>query len=45
LIDQPVEFAGVLAGDLVHDLGREAGELLPDVVDELGADRVELELR
>ena len=31
LVDQPVEFAGVLAGDLVHDIGREAGELLLDV--------------
>src|SRR4051794_13737187 len=30
-VDQPVEFAGVLARDLVHDLGREAGELLLDV--------------
>ena len=30
-VDQVVEFGGVLAGDLVHDLGREAGELLLDV--------------
>src|ERR1700730_13888231 len=69
-VDQPVEFARVLAGDFVHDFGREAGELLldvfrgfrphsvgvrvvgaphqgldADVVDELGADRVELERR
>jgi hypothetical protein len=28
---QPVELAGVLAGDLVHDFGRKAGELLLDV--------------
>ena len=27
-VDQPVELSGVLAGDLVDDLGREAGELL-----------------
>src|ERR1700730_3375956 len=69
-VDQPVKLAGVLAGDLVHDFGREAGELLldvfrgfrphgvgvrvvgaphqgldADVVDELRADRVELERR
>jgi len=31
LIDEAVEFGGVLAGDLVRDLGREAGELLLDV--------------
>ena len=30
-VDQAIEFGGVLAGDLVHDLGREAGELLLDV--------------
>src|SRR5262249_15767030 len=66
--DEPVELAGVLAGDLVHDVGRqmpellldEAGRLRPDtvrvrivrapherldahVLDQLGADRIELE--
>ena len=30
-VDQAVEFGGVFAGDLVHDFGREAGELLLDV--------------
>src|SRR6185437_6885438 len=70
LVDQPVELAGVLAGDLVRRLGRQVTELLGDVfarfrpdavamrvvaaphqrlqphlVDELGADAVELEGR
>jgi hypothetical protein len=31
LIDQPVEFRGVLAGDLVYDIGWPADELLLDV--------------
>src|SRR5262249_38078212 len=69
-VDQAVEFAGVLAGDLVHNIRCKAGELLldifrgfrpdavgvrvigaphhgldTDVVDELCADRVELERR
>src|SRR5215472_13678345 len=69
-VDQAVELAGVLAGDLVHNFGRQPGELLldvfrgfgpnavgvrvvraphhrldADVVDQLGADRVELEGR
>src|SRR6266566_2554079 len=68
LVHQPVELGGVLAGDLVHDVGRQTGELLVDVflrfrpyavgvrvvraphdrfdadiLDQLGADRVELE--
>jgi len=38
LIDQPVEFGGVLAGDFVHDFGREAGELLLDVFRGFGPD-------
>jgi hypothetical protein len=70
LVDQTVKFGGVLACDLVHDFGREAGEPLLDVfrgfrphavgvrvvgaphqgfdadlIDELGADQVELERR
>src|SRR4051794_11590406 len=31
-VHQPVELRGVLAGDLVHGLGREAGELLLDIL-------------
>src|SRR5438067_12347282 len=69
-VDQAVKFGGVLASDLVHDIGRQAFELLhdvfrgfrphavgmgvigtphqrfdADVVDELGADPVELKGR
>src|SRR2546427_287469 len=70
LVDQPVELAGVLAGDLGDDVRGQMAELLgdvlrrlrpdtvgmrvvgapherldADVVDELGADRIELERR
>src|SRR6478752_6362647 len=30
-VHQPVELRGVLAGDLVHGLGRQTGELLLDI--------------
>src|SRR6185436_19428345 len=33
---QPVELAGVLAGDLVRDVGRQVAELLLDVLRRLG---------
>src|SRR5262245_46655566 len=40
LVDQAVELAGVLAGDLMGDVGRQVAELLGDVFRGIGPDAV-----
>src|SRR5215475_13067020 len=42
--DEPVELAGVLAGDLVHDVGRQMPELLLDEAGRLRPDTVRVRI-